>query len=373
MKPVRVLQILTCDGLGGTEMMVATLVERLDRSAVVPTVVTLDAPGPISARLEQSGLSVRSLGSRGLPVAFARLGLILNRERFDVVNAYGFKSTAVVRGLVRVLSPGTRFVSGVRGLHVAELEDIDGLKSRALLALERAGSPLVHAYDANSRGALELLARTGVDRRRLHYIPNGIDVERWPDVNSNGRRPGPPVIMSVARFVPIKRHVDLIDATDRLAKAGLDFRLLMVGGGPTLAQTVETARRLGLTEEIAAFPGSVGPDQVRELTAESHIFCLASLWEGMAGSVMEAMASGLPVVGTRVNGIADLVEDGRTGVLVPPRRPDLLAEALASLVNDPTRAAELGAAGRQRIRKEFDVERMVGDKARLFLNLAARN
>jgi glycosyltransferase involved in cell wall biosynthesis len=350
--------------------MVATLVERLDRSLVHPSVVTLEPPGPIAERLKESGVRVRSLGGSGLAVAFARLARILRRERFDVVNAYGFKSTAVTRVLVRALARRSKFVSGVRGLHVAELEDIGGPKSRALLTLERFGSQLVAAYDANSLGAIELLAATGIDRDRLHYIANGVDVENWPVASHDGGGTGPRVVLCVARFVPRKRHIDLIEAVARLASAGIDFRLILVGGGPTLAKSRELATRLGLDEPAVTFHGPASPEEVRTLLARSHLFCLPSLWEGMAGGVMEAMASGLPVVGTRVNGIANLVEHERTGLLVPPHQPDQLAEALASLLHDRERMVEFGAAGRERIREHFGVDRMVAAKERLFAGLA---
>ncbi len=91
----------------------------------------------------------------------------------------------------------------------------------------------------------------------------------------------------------------------------------------------------------------------------------------MAGSVMEAMASSLAVVGTDVNGIADLVEHERTGLLVPARRPDLLAEGLGRLIEDPELTAQLGAAGRVRIREQFGISRMVAAKERLLVELVS--
>lgn len=371
MSPIRVLQVLTCDGWGGTEMMVATLVERLDRSKINPAVVTLEPPGPIAERLGRSGSHVRSLGGSGIAIAFLRLARILRRERFDVVNAYGFKATTVVRCMVRLLSPGTRFVTGVRGLHVAGVEDVGGLKSRVLLTIERLGSPLVDAYDVNSRGAIELLSKHGVDPTRLHYIPNGLEVDEWSAERRGGASTGPPVILCVARFVPLKRQTDLVDAAAVLAHAGLTFRLVFVGDGPGLPDAMEHAETLGLEEPVVTFHGQASHDQVTTLAASSDIFCLPSLWEGMAGAVMEAMAAGLPVVGTRVNGIADLVQDGTTGLLVPPRDPQRLADALAGLLTDPDRRAKWGAAGRARIRDHFGVERMVSDKQSLFLSLVS--
>jgi glycosyltransferase involved in cell wall biosynthesis len=369
MSPVRVLQVLTCDGFGGTEHMVATVVERIDRRKVAPTVVTLDGRGPVARRLAKHGVPVRSLGGDGLPRAFVRLARILRREPFDVVNAYGFKSTFVTRFLVRALAPRAVFVSGVRGLYVSELQRRDGPKARLVLGAERLTSPLVDVYDANSKGAVELLAGTGIDRRRLRYIPNGLDVEWWRP-GSNRPPRSIPVVLCVARFTPIKRHQDLLRAVSILRDRGVPLRLELIGDGPTLPEMQRLAREL-VASELVRFAGPRDADKVRDAMRRADVFCLASGWEGMASSVMEAMACGLPVVGTRVNGIAELVEHGRTGYLVPPEQPKLLAEALQRLLTDPAEAATLGAAGRKRIAKEFSVDSMVAAKEELFVGLVA--
>jgi len=369
MTPVRVLQVLTCDGLGGTEHMVASVVERINRRQVAPEVVTLDRPGPVAHRLAHRGVPVRSLGGDGLPRAFVRLAGILRREPFEVVNAYGFKSTFVTRFLVRALARQSVFVSGVRGLHVSELERLDSPKARLVLRLERLTSGLVDVYDANSRGAVELLAETGIDRRRLRYIPNGLDVERWTP-NSDRRRESIPVVLCVARFVPRKRHQDLLRAVAILRDRDVRLRLELIGDGPTLPDMQLLVGELEL-QKLVRFAGARDSDWVREAMRRANIFCLSSRWEGMAGSVMEAMACGLPVVGTRVNGIAELVEHGGTGYLVPPERPDLFATALQRLVTDPVEAATLGTSGRKRICTEFSVDSMVAAKEELFVGLGA--
>ncbi len=365
--PPRVLQVLTCDGVGGTEFMVATLVERAEPAVVCMHVVTLDAPGPIAERLARAGVRVRCLGGAGLPVALARLARILVAERYDVVNAYGFKSTAVVRVLTRLLSPRAAFVSGVRGLHVSELERLDGPKSRLVLRLERLGSPLVDVYDANSRGALDLLAAQGIPRTKLHYIPNGIDAAAW--ARPPAQRGGVLVVLCVARFVPRKRHADLVRAAGQLAGDGVAFRLVLAGDGPLLKDIQGLVAALGLEDHVE-IAGRVEGEQLRELLASVDVFCLPSLWEGMAGSVMEAMAAGLPVVGTDVNGIADLVIDGLTGRLVPPESPADLAAALREALGSPLLRASRGEAGRRRIAQEFSVEDMVEAKQVLYCQVA---
>jgi glycosyltransferase involved in cell wall biosynthesis len=341
----------------------------MDPELVRSEVVTLDAPGPIAARLARAGVPVRSLGGSGLAVAFARLARILRRERFDVVNAYGFKATVVARVLVRLGARRTTFVSGVRALNVTETDDLGGVKSRVALAIERVLSPLVDVYDSNSRAALDRLAGIGVDRRRLRFIPNGIDAERWAVDRGEGEPSLPPTILCVARFVPRKRHVDLVRAARVLTDSGIEFRLVLAGEGSTLDDVRRLVAELGLGDRVA-FPGRVDHEQVSELLAGAAIFCLPSVWEGMPGSAMEAMAAGLPVVATRVSGVDELVEHERTGLLVPPRRPDLLAAALETLLRDPSRGEELGREGRNRIVSEFSVERMVGAKQDLYRGVA---
>ncbi len=370
--PVRVLQVLTCDDFGGTELMVATLLERMNRQLVTSELVTLDAPGPVAEQVGRSGVPVRSLGGSGLAVAFLRLALILRAERYDVVNVYGFKASAVIRFLVRLVSPGAILVNGVRGLHVTESERADTTKARAVLAVETLIAPWVHVYDANSLGALELLAKRGIARERLRYIPNGIDVEQWPVRPANADRDRVPIVVCVARFVPRKRQRDLVAAVARIKADEIGLRVVLAGDGPTLSEVRRYAEELGV-DDVVSFPGQVDRAGVRQLLAEADVFCLSSLWEGMAGTVMEAMASGVPVVGTRVNGITELVADGCTGLLVPPERPDLLADALAALLIDADRRARLGSQGRDKIAREFGVDRMVAAKEELYRAAAARS
>ncbi len=367
--PPAVLQVLTCDTIGGTELMTATLVERLDRRRVDCRLVTLAPPGPIARRMERSGSEMRSLGNRGLFVAFVRLARILVSERYDVVNAYGIKSTTVTRLLVRVLSPGTRFVCGVREQSPSETARSRGPKLRLALLLERAGSPLVDIYDANSRAALEVLASVGIERAKFRFIPNGIDASAWPPRQAG--RPRPPVILCVARFVPRKRHLDVVAAAAQLAERGVEFRMVLAGYGPTHAEVGRAVRARRLDGTVT-LPGQVEGEALRELYSQAELFCTASVSEGMSGSVMEAMASGVPVVGGDVSGVRELVEHGRTGLLVKPRSPAALADAMAAMLDDPDRAERFGAAGREKVVGEFGLERMVAEKERLYRALVGQ-
>ena len=365
--PVRVLQVLTCDALGGTELMVASLVERLDPREVQTTVASLDTEGPVCRRLRRAGLEFHSLGGGGTVATLARLGRLLRRGRFDVVNVYGLKASMAARLLTTLLSPSAGVVVGVRGLHVTDVERPQSLQGRAILALERLTSRLVAMYDANSPGAVELLTRGGIDSKRVCYIPNGVDPSDWPAAHRSGRV-GIPTVICVARFTRLKRHEDVLAALARIDDS-VQFRAVFVGDGPTRAGSVRMVSELGLAD-VVEFAGTLSRLQVRERLAAADVFCLASLWEGMPGSVMEAMMASLPVVGTDVNGIRDLVADGVTGLLLPPRDPHALADALERLLKDRQLRLRLGAAGRERVVREFSIDRMVAEKQRLYLAVA---
>lgn len=365
-RPVRVAQVLPCDDVGGTEAMVSTLVRLMDRRSIAAHVITLAPPGPVARELRELGLPVRSLGGRGALVAFLRLASVLWRERFDVIVVYGFRPGAVVRLLRPVVARRSRLVRAVRGRHVSAQEHSDDVKARALLRLEVLASPLVHVYDANSEGALRLLADAGIRRGKLRYIPNGIDVSLWPRRDQAGL---PPKVVCVARFVPVKRQADLVLAARDLHQTGLYFRLVLVGDGPTRPAVKRLAEE-GIGE-LFEFPGVLTVAEIKQLLSRAYAFCLPSAGEGMPGSVLEAMACELPVVGTRVNGTADLVVDGETGLLVSPGRPTELAEALGALLADPALSRRMGEAGRERVASCFGIDRMVGAKQDLYRSLAS--
>ena len=332
-------------------------------------VAILDPPGVVHARLSAAGVGVTSLaGPGGLAGASWRLSRLLARGGYDVLESYGFRAGLVARAGLGLALPRRppRLVIGVRGLHFTEAEEPNGRKTRLVLAIERLLSPTVAQYDANSHGARSFLISHGFSESKMTVIVNGVDADvptsRPADVTT-------PVIVCTARFVPRKRHDVLLAALALLRDGGVDFRCELIGYGPTL----ETARRrcvaLGLEGHVT-FLGRQSQSAVTERLAEGHIFVLNSLWEGMPGGVLEAMAAGLPVVGTDVNGTNEVVIDGETGLLVLADDPTALAAALGRLIADPAERGSMGTAGRLRITSEFSFANVVRSKASLYRTLA---
>jgi glycosyltransferase involved in cell wall biosynthesis len=230
----------------------------------------------------------------------------------------------------------------------------------------------VDLYDANSRAALDLLAGLGIDPARLVHIPNGLDLSEWPARDpERGLGAEVPLIVCAARFVPLKRHGDLITALGELRRDARSFRAVLAGEGPMLEETRALVRRMGL-DECVELPGSIGTEEMRGVIGAAAVACLPSASEGMPGALMEAMARGVPVVGTDVGGTRELIVDGESGLLVPAYDPSALAAALARLLDDPALSARIGAGGRRRMEECFSIDVMVAAKQRLFHDLAGR-
>jgi len=168
--------------------------------------------------------------------------------------------------------------------------------------------------------------------------------------------PGAIVIGTACRLVPLKGVVDLLRAVAPLRSEFPGLRLEIAGSGPLQGDLELEADRLGLTKHIR-FLG--WRRDIRSVLRNWDIFVIPSLDEGLPMAVLDAMAEGLPVVGTSVGGIPELIDDGRTGFLVPPRDPEALTQRLRGLISEPERRRAQGAAGRERVRSQFSVDQMV--------------
>jgi colanic acid/amylovoran biosynthesis glycosyltransferase len=158
-------------------------------------------------------------------------------------------------------------------------------------------------------------------------------------------RPGPLRVLTVGRLVPEKGAPVLVDAVSQLRAAGVPVQLTVVGAGPLAEQLAEQAARAGVADAVDLV-GPVGQQSLPQLYRDADVFCLPSFAEGLPVVLMEAMASGRPVVTTAIAGIPELVVHRRTGLVLPPGRADLVAEALAELAADPQLRHRLGEAAR---------------------------
>jgi glycosyltransferase involved in cell wall biosynthesis len=203
------------------------------------------------------------------------------------------------------------------------------------------------------------------DWAKLDVVHCGVDVTQYRPAAVAPRAAGPVRIVAVGRLSHEKGHPVLIRAFARLRARGLDVQLTLIGDGPFRDRLTELARSLGVDDALS-FEGAVGQDDLPAHLQRADVFCQPSFAEGIPVVLMEAMASGLPVVSSAVAGIPELVEHGSTGLLVPPGRADLLADALAALVEDPARRREMGRAGRAVVEHSFDIGQVAQQIAERF-------
>ena len=197
------------------------------------------------------------------------------------------------------------------------------------------------------------------DWPRLHVVHCGVQ----PDTYAGADRPaatGPIEIVTVGRLAPMKGFSVLLDAMAELHADDAAVHLTIIGDGPERERLEARAQNGAVT-----FTGALGPAEVADRLRRADVFCLPSFAEGVPVVLMEAMAAGLPVVATTVMGIPELVRPG-AGILVPPGRADALAEALRVYIADPGARERDGAAGREIVAREFDVDDSAAQLARLF-------
>ncbi len=193
----------------------------------------------------------------------------------------------------------------------------------------------------------------GVPACRLRLVPEGIDVGLWNPAGGDaaaidGARE-PHTVLCVARQYPRKRVADLIKAFQNVHQQLPSARLVVIGDGPEHGALRELVQRLGLGAVVQLLGALPDDGAVREWYRRSAVFCLPSIQEGFGIVFLEAMASGLPVVSTTATAIPEVVPNGKAGLLVPPRDPQALAEALLKLLTDPALQAQQRAYGREHV------------------------
>lgn len=329
---------------GGIQAVSGSLAGSASRLQI--DVVTIESPN--SAELDRDQpFAIRRAGGRRLPhrariawlnAASLREGL---RSRPAAVLSMHIVTSPAARTLRRVLS-----VPVVQYLHADEIRGRPRLASRAV----RAANAVVAVSGHTQRLALEL----GAEPTRVHVVPNGVDIPQDP----RSARGPEQVVLTVARLTQTyKGHDVMLRALPLIRERVPNARWVVVGDGP-LRRSLERAAAAGGLQDAVSFIGAVDDHERDRWLARARVFAMPSrLPEGGLGGegfgivYLEAAAHGLPVVAGNVGGALDAVEDGRTGILVDPTDHEVVADAVAGLLEDRQRAEALGQAGIERSRR----------------------
>jgi glycosyltransferase involved in cell wall biosynthesis len=225
-------------------------------------------------------------------------------------------------------------------------------------------------YLAVSEAVRQVLIASGVPAPQVYTVHSGIDLSRFravqeaPPLFPQGRR----IIGTVGHLSGHKGQRSLLEAIALLVREEPQVGVVIAGDGARRAELETLARTLGITAHVC-FTGF--RRDILALMQSFEIFAFASYLEGLGTAILDAMALGKPVVATRAGGIPEAVQDGIAGLLVPPRDPLALAEALGYLLRDPAQGKAMGLAGRQRVEQQFTVERMACHTLQVYARVLA--
>lgn len=365
-KPPLVAHLIHRLTVGGLENGLIHLINRMPAGRYRHAIVCLTVFNDFSRRIERPDVPVVALNKQGgafdLPL-YRRLSAALHQLQPAILHTRNFGALEM-----QVPAALARVPARIHGEHGRDVHDLHGSKMKYNL-FRKALRPFVHHYTAVSRDLAEWLVSTiGIPRDCVTQIYNGVDVVRFQPRSGRDAAIFPPgflpddafVIGNVGRMQTVKDQPTLVRAYLRLLEtspaARQRTRLVLVGAGPLSPACLELLRA-GKAEHLAWLPGERA--DVPELMRAMDIFVLPSLAEGISNTVLEAMATGLPVVATHVGGTPELVDHGSTGFLVPPSDPAAMAQAILTYFDNPGAAACHGRAGRAKIEARFSWDSMV--------------
>jgi glycosyltransferase involved in cell wall biosynthesis len=372
---VRVTQILATGTNGGAQEHVWSLLGRIDRARYDVDVVAL-SDGTTVRRIRAAGFPVTVVSATDDGEALRAVVAHLAERLPHVIHNHMYRAEVIGTRAALALGeaglPRPYVIGTVHSSRVRSSEDRD---------LVRALTPSMDRLIAVSRAIVAKIEMEGRVGPPVELVYNGVDLERYDHQEAcctlpeeYGFEPGTPLVGVVARLEPEKGHPTLLQAWPRVLEAVPAARLLIVGEGSRREALEAEAERLGLLGDPCTGDRCVGTrrarpgakvvftgrrDDVPAVTAALDVAVLPSYREAQGMVILEAMALSRPVVATNVGGIPEMIEDGRTGLLVPPHDPEALAAAITRLLTDHPLADTIARAGHDLVHDRFCIERMV--------------
>ncbi len=372
---LRILHVVSCLGMGGTEHGVLKIIRGLGHSEFEHHICAVRGVDENFARKMKVPAQVSAVGRAepGFQFPLFRLMQVMKEFRPDIVHSRNFGALEAI--------PAARFARvpvAIHSEHGYELEILGGLPLRrrfvcgALYGMaDQVCTVTRDLRDYHSK-------QSWLSPKKFRVIYNGVNTDLFisrpelaPALRSELAIPRDRIVIgSVGRLVPIKDHKTLLQAAEILVRQGKNVHVLIVGSGSELPKLQAQA---AASQDLAGRTLFLGAsDRVPELLNAMDVFVLPSISEGMSNTILEAMATGLPVVVSRSGGNTELVDGGHVGCLFDPRDVEALARHLAHLADNAAVRRQFGQAARQRAIEQFSLSAMVQHYRDLYIDLASR-
>jgi glycosyltransferase involved in cell wall biosynthesis len=352
----------------GVQKYVINLCKEMNKRGGYRSIV-VGPSGEYLEKLRNEKIHVISLQERWKrietePKAWLKLYQIIKRERPSIIHSHGTKENIISKLLGPLLGIPVIPIYHCSYKRLEPNGSPAGLKRKIyqtiyLDILERSTAHLSAKNVAVSHSVKDNIRLFGIPEAKIRVIHSGIDMTDFEAREATSTRPNHKTkIVSIGRIDENKGVLDILQAAKILKVRNWNFEMYLVGNGPFLEVCKRLVGEYGLDNEIR-FTGYL--KNIREVLLSSDIFLSASYSEGFPLNVLEAMASGLPIVATNVGGVKELVHHKQDGLLVARGSYDQLAEALISLIKNDTLIGEYGRRGREKIRQKFEIKKMVSD------------
>lgn len=369
----KILYVSTSTTVGGAEKTLYTLATLVNPQFYpLAGVVTLKPKGFYAKRLEEAGVPVFSLDLKKPKAGvqeLQKLAVIIQKTRPTIVHALMYQAMQLCRAARRLGYAEFKLVSSPR----VHYRTRTGLSLWVDRLLKKSDDILISECEASRKYLVE---RLGYPPEKVVRVYNGVDIAGWPPSKAERRKRRAELgikddqflIGAVGRLDAQKGHVYLLEAVAKL-KLMQPVKCAIVGEGPLRRHLEETIKRLGLKEDVRL----VGEqDDVPSWLSAFDVFVQPSLWEGLPNAMMEAMALGLPVVATRVDGVPEAVAHEISGLLCAPKDSQALVTPIQDLIADPGLRARLGEGARQVISQNFTLIDMIHNYESAYAKLAPR-
>jgi sugar transferase (PEP-CTERM/EpsH1 system associated) len=372
-RKITIMHVIYSLDIGGLENGLVNLINRMDQSKFSHSICCIGQSGRYAKRLNGQDVEIFEMkkGEGSDLLLSMKLARVFKSIQTDIVHT---RNWGAIDGIIGAKL--ARIPHVIHGEHGRDMTDPDGSNKKRKF-IRKGLSYFVDRYITVSGDFREwLITDIGIDDRKVQTICNGVDTAKFNPDNKDlvrakhGYSREDLIIGTVGRLDPIKDQQLLIRSFAQVAMKYPRLHLLIIGDGPCREDLERLAKDLGVSNNVL-FSGM--RHDVPELLKLLDIFVLPSLFEGISNTILEAMATGIPVVATRVGGNPELVVDGETGYLAPKQDIDALAKALENYILSPLILKQHGAAARERAVREFGLDRMVAQYEELYTRLLMRN